>query len=127
MTRYKNPLLQETYTKAMDTARAGGKDLFTEDGRMFRVGSLAVAFWNGYEGKPRGPMEPQGSMAAAMFSAGRDFRRERPDVRRPVGKPATGAAKVVFTARLSPARAEQARRLGVAWLEAAIDAAQHNR
>lgn len=123
MTRYKNQLLQDTYTKAMETARAGGVDLFTEDGRVRRVGSMAVAFWNGYDGKPRGPMEPQGSMAAAMFAAGRDFKREQPSVQRPVGKPATGAAKVVFTARLSRERAVKARRLGVAWLEAAIDAA----
>lgn len=124
MTRYKNQLLQETYLKAIQTARAGGSDLFTEDGRMSRTGSMAVAFWNGYEGKTRGPMEPQGSMAAAMFSAGRDFRRERPDVRKPVGKPGTGAAKVMFTARLSPERAEKARKLGVTWLEAVIDAAE---
>lgn len=84
---------------------------------------MAVAFWNGYEGRPRGPMEPQGSMAAAMYAAGRDYKREQPEVRRPVGKPATGAAKVMFTARLSPERAEKARKLGVAWLEEAIDAA----
>jgi hypothetical protein len=123
MTRYKNQLLQDTYTKAMETARAGGLDLFTDEGSMLRVGSLAVAFWNGYEGRARGPMEPQGSMAAAMFAAGKDFKRERPEVPRPVGKPATGAAKVMFTARLSKERADKARKLGVAWLEAAIDAA----
>lgn len=121
--RYKNPLLQGTYTKAMTTARAGGADLFTADGRRLRVGSMAVAFWNGYDGKQRGPMEPQGSMAAAMYAAGRDFQREQPAVPRPIGKPATGAAKVVFTARLSPERKLKARKLGVAWLEAAIDAA----
>lgn len=123
MTRYKNQLLQDTYTKAMQTARANGSDLFTADGRVRRVGSMAIAFWNGYEGRPRGPMEPQGSMAAAMFAAGHDFKRERPDVRRPAGKPAMGTAKVMFTTRLSPERKAKLRKLGVAWLEAAIDAA----
>lgn len=77
MTHYKNQILQDTYTKAMSTARAGGVDLFTADGCVRRIGSMAVAFWNGYDGKPRGPMEPQGSMASAMFAAGRDFKREQ--------------------------------------------------
>lgn len=121
MTRYKDKAMQGTYENALKVARGGGAELFTEDGRQRRAGSLSVAFWNGYDGREPGIMEPASSMARAAFMAGRSFAKERPGVLRPVGKPATGAAKVVFTARLSPERAEKARKLGVAWLEAAID------
>jgi hypothetical protein len=123
MPRYKDKAMQGTYENALKVARSGGAELFMEDGRQRRAGSLSVAFWNGYNGQAPGIMEPAGSMARAAYMAGKTFRRERPDVQRPVGKPATGAAKVVFTARLSPERAAKARKLGVAWLEAAIDAA----
>ncbi len=89
MARYKNRVMQGTYDNALKVARAGGAELFTDDGRQRRAGSLSVAFWNGYDGREPGIMEPAASMARAAFMACRTIAKESPGILRPAGKSAT--------------------------------------
>lgn len=121
MTKYKTPLLQQTYDKVLAAGLNGNKALFTPDGRQRRGSSQACAFWDGYNGI-KSVIAIPGTLSGACWQAGKEFkRRSGANVKRTVGKPAAADPAKVRSVRLNDTRWAKFQTLGREWLEAAID------
>lgn len=96
-TRYKNVNFQRIFDGMLALAADKASELWTRDGRPRRGAAQRCAFWDGYMGAQRSPLNVPATMSAVCYQAGRMFAKKNPGI---VG---CSAAEYMGWIRIAPA------------------------